>query len=67
MLAGGITWWYWWVGEPRSGPLDVGLSSADGGQTWSTFNIDGYFQSNGMAWGNGRFVSVGAGAIYSSD
>jgi photosystem II stability/assembly factor-like uncharacterized protein len=73
VLAGGITWWYWWVGEPSFGPLDVGLSSSDGGQTWSTFNIDGYFESRGMAWGNGRFVSVGKvlpgwgeGAIYTS-
>jgi hypothetical protein len=72
-LAGGIAWWYWWVGEPRFGPLDVGLSSHDGGLTWSTFNIDGYFESRGMAWGNGRFVAVGQasqleqkGAIYTS-
>lgn len=74
MLAGGITWWYWWVGEPRSGPLDVGLSSTDGGLTWRTFNIDGYFESSGMAWGNDRFVAVGMssqlereGAVYTLD
>ena len=74
LLAGGITWWYWWVGEPRSGPLDVGLSSDDGGLTWSTFNIDGYFECSGMAWGNGRFVAVGEasqlqpeGAVYTLD
>jgi hypothetical protein len=73
MLAGGITWWYWWVGEPSLGPLDVGLSRHDGGLTWSTFNIDGYFESRGMAWGDGRFVAVGMasqldrdGAIYTS-
>jgi len=72
-LAGGITWWYWWVGEPRSGALDVGLSSNDGGLNWGAFKIDGYFESLGMAWGNGRFVSVGQslpnwgeGAIYTS-
>ncbi len=72
-LAGGITWWYWFVGEPRFGIQDVGLSSHDGGLTWSTFNIDGYFESSGLAWGNGRFVSVGhalanwgEGAIYTS-
>lgn len=71
MLGGGITWWYWWLGEPTFGPLDVGLFSDDGGLTWSTFNIDGYFECHGMAWGNGRFVAVGdasqllqEGAIY---
>jgi hypothetical protein len=72
-LAGGITWWYWWVDAP---PFErpVGLSSVDGGNTWEIFNIDGYYQSLGMAWGNGRFVSVGQsspvsgeGAIYTSD
>ena len=74
MLAGGITWWYWWVGVPSFGPLDVGLSSDDGGLTWSTFNIDGYFECSGMAWGNGRFVAVGdasqlvnEGAVYTLD
>jgi len=73
VVAGGITWWYWWVGTP-SFERPVGLSSTDGGATWEIFNIDGYYQSNGMAWGNGRFVSVGqatpasgGGAIYSSD
>ena len=57
-VAGGITWLYWWVGTP-SFERPVGLSSTDGGVTWEIFNIDGYYQSNGMAWGNGRFVSVG--------
>ena len=73
VLAGGITWWYWWMGPPNF-ERPVGLSSADGGATWEIFNIDGYYQSNGMAWGNGRFVSVGEttpisglGAIYTSD
>ena len=73
VIAGGITWWYWWIGTP---PFErpVGLSSTDGGTTWEIFNIDGYYQSNGLAWGNGRFVSVGQaspisseGAIYTSD
>ena len=73
VVAGGITWWYWWFGPP-SFERPVGLSSTDGGATWEIFNIDGYYQSNGMAWGNGRFVSVGqatpaagGGAIYTSD
>jgi photosystem II stability/assembly factor-like uncharacterized protein len=74
LLAGGITWWYWWLGEPAFGPLDVGLLSDNGGLTWSTFNIDGYFECGGMAWGNGRFVAVGnashllrEGAVYTLD
>ena len=72
MVAGGITWWYWWVGTP---PFEraTGLSSTDGGATWETVDIGGYYQSLGLAWGNGRFVSVGQslpnwgeGAIYTS-
>jgi hypothetical protein len=73
VVAGGITWWYWWMGTP---PFErpVGLTSTDGGTTWEMFNIDGYYESRGLAWGNGRFVSVGQstpvsgeGAIYTSD
>lgn len=57
-------------------PFDVphGLSSTDGGMTWELFNIDSSFESSGLAWGNGRFVSVGwitqfdgEGAIYTAD
>jgi len=71
-VAGGIAWWYWWVGTP---PFErpVGISSIDGGATWAIFDIDGYYQSRGMASGNGHFVSVGQstpisgeGAIYTS-
>lgn len=72
VAAGGITWWYWWMGTPGF-ERPVGLSSADGGVTWQMFDIDGYYQSRGLAWGNGRFVSVGqttpisgVGAIYTS-
>lgn len=72
VAAGGITWWYWWMGTPRF-ERPVGLSSVDGGVTWQMFDIDGYYQSRGLAWGNGRFVSVGqttpvsgVGAIYTS-
>ncbi len=74
VVAGGITWWYWWGGITPSFERPVGISSTDGGQTWEIFNIDGYYQSRGMAWGDGRFVSVGQttpvsgeGAIYTSD
>lgn len=70
-VAGGITWWYWWGGTTPTFERPVGISSTDGGATWAIFNIDGHFQSRGMAWGNGRFVSVGQstpvsgeGAIY---
>ena len=53
----------------------VGLSSTDGGVTWDVFNIDGSYESFGLAWGNGRFVSVGRkspfpsyeGAIYTAE
>lgn len=73
VVAGGITWWYWWLGTAPPWERDVGISSSDGGATWEVFNINGYYQSRGMAWGNGRFVSVGQstpisgeGAIYTS-
>lgn len=50
-----------------------GLSSTDGGTTWETFDIEPNYQSNSMAWGSGRFVSVGealdtdGGAIYTTE
>jgi photosystem II stability/assembly factor-like uncharacterized protein len=54
--------------------LPIGVSSTDGGVTWEIFNIDAEFRSLGMAFGNGRFVSVGIsevgdgeGAIYTAD
>lgn len=54
--------------------VPVGLSSTDGGVTWDVFNIDGDYESLGLAWGNGRFVSVGLksefpreGAIYAAE
>jgi photosystem II stability/assembly factor-like uncharacterized protein len=69
VIHGGITWWYWWLGVPPH--HDAGITSIDGGVTWQVFDIDGYYESNGIAWGNGRFVSVGStssisgeGAIY---
>jgi len=74
VLAGGITWWYWWLGTPTF-ERPVGLAQNYGLATpWEAFNIDGYYQSRGMAWGKERFVSVGQstpvsgeGAIYTSD
>jgi photosystem II stability/assembly factor-like uncharacterized protein len=72
VVAGGITWWYWWIGVPDF-ERHVGIMSSNGGATWEVFNIDGYFQSRGMAWGSGRLVSVGqtapisnVGAIYTT-
>jgi len=51
----------------------IGISSSDGGASWDIFGIDTGYDSNGLAWGNGRFVSVGTsvlsdeGVIYSTD
>ena len=56
------------------GIVPAGLSSTDGGVSWDVFNIDIDYESWGLAWGNGRFVSVGqrpessgVGAIYTSE
>lgn len=71
VIHGGISGWYWWLGVPPH--RDAGIASTDGGVSWEVFDIDGYYQTNGMAWGHGRFVSVGQaslvtaeGAIYTS-
>ena len=71
VIHGGITWWYWWVGAPPY--QEAGITSTNGGATWEIFDIDGYYQTHGMAYGNGRFVSVGQtsaisaeGAIYTT-
>jgi hypothetical protein len=52
----------------------MGVATTDGGMSWEAFNIGGEFLSFGMAFGNGRFVSVGQaaplsgeGAIYTSN
>jgi hypothetical protein len=37
----------------------AGIASTDGGSTWEFFGIDEGYLSLGMAFGNGRFVSVG--------
>jgi photosystem II stability/assembly factor-like uncharacterized protein len=69
LIAGGISWWYWWGGTSLDFERPLGLSTTDGGKSWQFFNIDGDYESHGMAWGNGRFVSVGcmdfeAGMLY---
>lgn len=73
LLAGGITSWYWLTGTPNF-ERPAGLSSTDGGVTWDIFDIDGYYESRGMARGIDVLVSVGAmspgsgeGAIYTTD
>jgi hypothetical protein len=75
VIAGGYMWWCGWF-WPCGEPLDVpaGISSTDGGMTWELFDIDDNYASLGLAWGNGRFVSVGErpqideeGAIYTAD
>jgi hypothetical protein len=69
VLAGGVSYEYWRDGIYRP----IGLSSTDGGASWEIFDIDEDYQSNGIAWGNGRFVSVGwtldsdGGAIYTTE
>ena len=74
MLAGGYSWRYYsrLVSPPVEVP--IGAVSTDGGDSWDIFNIDGNYESNGMAFGNGRFVSVGQtapasdeGAIYTTE
>jgi hypothetical protein len=74
MVAGSATCGY--LGGQCFAEFDVpvGLSTSDGGVTWDVFNIDGDYESWGLAWGNGRFVSVGrrsifsnAGAIYTAE
>ena len=72
VLAGASPCGSLWSCEPFDAPL--GLSSTDGGMTWELFNVDSRFESSGLAWGNGRFVSVGNnpqldgdGAIYTAD
>ena len=41
----------------------IGISSSDGGASWDIFGIDTNYESHGIAWGNGRFVSVGRSAL----
>ncbi|NNC57217.1 MAG: hypothetical protein HKO12_06630 [Woeseiaceae bacterium] len=74
VLAGGYSWRYYSRRVVPPLEVPVGISSTDGGVTWEVFNIDGNYQSSGMAFGNGRFVSVGQsapvsgeGAIYTAD
>ena len=73
LLAGGMRVQHWSGDGIPQIELPVGVATTDGGMTWDIFNIDGYYQSRGIAFGNGRFVSVGQstpvsgeGAIYTA-
>jgi hypothetical protein len=82
ILAGGFGSTFWGAYYlPSHSP--AGIATTDGGLTWEFFGIDEGYLSRGMAFGNGRFVSVGrtlsageggtyflhdnSGAIYSTD
>lgn len=74
VFAGGYAWRYYSRGDTPPFELPNGIASTDGGLSWEIFDIDGDYQSNGIAFGNGRFVSVGQstpnsyeGAIYTAD
>ena len=70
VLAGRVSWY---LNRRDDTYRAIGISSIDGGETWETFGIDSSYESHGLAWGNGRFVSVGRsvlsdeGAIYTRD
>jgi photosystem II stability/assembly factor-like uncharacterized protein len=54
LIADGENEFYGW------GPADVtGVATSDAGETWTLFPIAANYDSRGLAWGNGRFVSVG--------
>jgi hypothetical protein len=70
ILAGGVDSYQ----DRRDGTYrPIGIGSSDGGGSWDTFGIDRNYVSEGIAWGNGRFVSVGTlvvsdeGGIYTTD
>jgi hypothetical protein len=81
ILAGAFGSYFW--GYDLQSHRPAGIASTDGGLTWELFGIDVGYLSLGMAYGNGRFVSVGralpagedgiyfffdnTGAIYSTD
>lgn len=74
VAAGRTNWCNWMDGDAPPFERPTGISSTDGGVTWQSFNIDGHYESRALAWGNGRFVSVGQttpisgeGAIYSTE
>lgn len=72
IFAGGVD--YFQSGQDADDTFrPIGISSSDGGESWDVFGIDAGYESSGVAWGNGRFVSVGRsvvsdeGAIYTTE
>ena len=57
ILAGGFGSIFWGYYLQTDWP--AGIVSNDDGSTWEFFGIDEGYLSLGMAFGNGRFVSVG--------
>jgi photosystem II stability/assembly factor-like uncharacterized protein len=54
LIADGENEFYGW------GPVDsTGTETSDSGKTWTTFGIAADYDTRGLTWGNGRFVSVG--------
>jgi hypothetical protein len=49
----------------------IGVTTSDGGESWQTFHIDGDYDTHGLAFADGRLVSVGhkapgEGAIFTT-
>ncbi|MGD8733122.1 MAG: hypothetical protein PVI08_01465 [Gammaproteobacteria bacterium] len=54
LIADGENEFYGW------GPMDAtGTETFDSGKTWTSFAVAAGYDTRGLAWGNGRFVSVG--------
>ena len=54
LIADGENEFYGW------GPVDAtGVETVDSAATWKSFAVAADFDSRGLAWGHGRFVSVG--------
>lgn len=54
LIADGYNEWIGWGPVP-----DTGVKTEDNGISWTTFVIERDFDTNGLAFGNGRFVAVG--------
>lgn len=53
LIADGYNEWIGWGPVP-----DTGVMTQDNGISWTTFVIERDFDTNGLAFGNGRFVAV---------
>lgn len=54
LVADGENEWIGWGPAPNTG-----MATEDRGASWVSFTIAPDFDTNGMTWGNGRFVAVG--------